>query len=258
MDMVCFSSRLDSDRLELTGNPSAFLEDFLQTQWIQPKVCVRIISSSCLLREAVFNLVNSAFQVKQARSPQGWVLFDYGIGRNAVLRAIQVCRSQHPTDYLIVLEVPDDPEVILACMAAGAQAYVLQGAIGSQIIETMQQIDRGVFQCPMAINDRLVERLVQQRQVERPRPALTRREWEVLCCIERGLSDSSIAVELYIGLRTVKHHVHNLLGKLQVQSRWQAAQLARDHGWLEEVRSQSISKSRRMPTRTHPIPPDSN
>jgi DNA-binding NarL/FixJ family response regulator len=47
------------------------------------------------------------------------------------------------------------------------------------------------------------------------------------------MSDRETAAELYISMRTVKHHVHNLLGKLQVQSRWQVAQLAQENGWID-------------------------
>jgi DNA-binding NarL/FixJ family response regulator len=137
---------------------------------------------------------------------------------------------------LIVMELPNDPEMILDCVAAGAHAYILRGATGTTIIETMQQVDRGLFQCPLEITNRLISRLSQSQTRSRP-DSLTQREWDVLHCISRGMSDRETAAELYISMRTVKHHVHNLLGKLQVQSRWQVAQLAQENGWIEGDRS---------------------
>jgi DNA-binding NarL/FixJ family response regulator len=245
MDMICSASTTQStvkpfpclERLSQLEHLSQ-LELLSQTKWIQPEICISIISPSCLLREAVFHQVNTTFPVQEVQALQEWVLLDYGIGRDLLTSTIYDWRTQHPQTYLIVIELQDDPDAILECIAAGAHAYVLRGASGEQIIETMQQVDRGMFQCPISITDRLVERLSQQQGVNAPLPAsLTQRECEVLHCIEQGQRDREIATELCISVRTVKHHVHNLLGKLQVQSRWQAAQLARDNDWFEEDRS---------------------
>jgi DNA-binding NarL/FixJ family response regulator len=238
MDMVCFSSRLDSDRFASTVKSSFALEQFLQTQWIQPKSPIRVISPSHLLREAVFNLITVESQAQEGRSAQEWILWDYGIGRDVLFEAMRDWRVEHPDSYFMVIELPDDPEVILDCIAAGIQAYVLQGTTGEALIETMRQVDRGVFQCPMVVLDKLVERLAMLGEMKLPRPSsLTNREWDVLYCIQRNQSDGEIAAALSISVGTVKYHVHNLLGKLNVQSRWQAMQLARDNAWFEEERS---------------------
>jgi DNA-binding NarL/FixJ family response regulator len=62
--------------------------------------------------------------------------------------------------------------------------------------------------------------------------SLTRRESDVLQLIGRGLSNKEIARELVISVSTVKHHVHNLLDKLQLQRRSQAMRRVRDAPWL--------------------------
>jgi DNA-binding NarL/FixJ family response regulator len=244
--MLCFSSRLDTHRLESTVTQFPILKHFLQTQWIQSNIFISIISPSNLLREAIFHLVQTEFQGKEVRwsptdrrsSVQGWVLWDYGIGRDVLVSGIRDWRAQYPEHSLMVMELPDNPDVVLDCIAAGAHAYVLQGVTGEQMIETMRQVDRGVFQCSMEVTARLVERLAQPQGAQVSRPTtLTQREWDVLHCIVEGQADRVIAAALVISVRTVKHHVHNLLGKLNVQSRWQAAQLARDHGWFGDDRS---------------------
>jgi DNA-binding NarL/FixJ family response regulator len=236
METVGFSSKQNLAQFKLDIQTSSALEHLLQTQWIRPEVSISIMSSSHLLREALFHRLNADFQVAPVGSSQGWLLLDYGIGQDFVVKAIQDWRIQYPHHYLMVMELPNDPEVILDCVSAGAHAYMLRGASGTAMIETMQQVDRGLFQCPLAITNQLLSRLSQSQTRSRP-DSLTQREWDVLRCIGRGMSDRAIAAELYISLRTVKHHVHNLLGKLQVQSRWQAAQLAQENGWLAGDRS---------------------
>jgi DNA-binding NarL/FixJ family response regulator len=208
----------------------------------------QIVSHSHLLREALVHLIKTYFQTDN--SSQEWVLLDYGIGQDTVISSLQDSRLQHPEVYLVVVELKNDPTLILDCIAAGAHAYVLQGASGSEIMGVMEQVDRCRFHCPPEITTKLFERLTQVKATSpqmvpssAPRPSLTQRELEVLQYIARGYGDRAIAAELVIAVRTVKHHVHNLLGKLNVQSRWQAAQLAIDNDWFLEGRS-SLDRSK--------------
>ncbi|NJM45846.1 MAG: response regulator transcription factor [Alkalinema sp. RU_4_3] len=196
------------------------------------------------MRESVLNLIR--VELQETGLIRGWVLWDYGVGRDVLMGAMRDWRMQYPESYLMAIELPDDPEVIVDCIAAGAHAYVLQGAAMAQIAEMMRLVERGLFQCPIAVFDRLVEQLVPQR-TKLLRPAsLTNREWDVLYGIQQNQGDGEIAAELSISLGTVKYHVHNLLGKLNVQSRWQAMQLARDNDWFRGDRSsidrQDLSK----------------
>jgi DNA-binding NarL/FixJ family response regulator len=64
-------------------------------------------------------------------------------------------------------------------------------------------------------------------------PPLTQRELEVLRYVNLDYSNQQIAELLTIEIRTVKHHVHNILQKLQLRHRWDAARLAVEQGWLE-------------------------
>jgi DNA-binding NarL/FixJ family response regulator len=197
---------------------------------------LRIVSHSHLLREALIQVVQDCFQTD--KPIQEWVLLDYGIGHDTAISSLQDLRSHYPDYFLLVVELKKDPALILDCIAAGAHAYVLQGASGSEIIGIMEQVDRGQFHCPPDITAKLFERLAQaQAPSAAQQPSLTQRELEVLHYIVQGYADRAIAAELVITVRTVKHHVHNLLGKLNLQSRWQAAQLAINNGWVAEGRS---------------------
>jgi DNA-binding NarL/FixJ family response regulator len=83
---------------------------------------------------------------------------------------------------------------------------------------------------------RLAERARERERRQQPGMMhLTRREIEVVALIEKGLSNKEIAVHMRIELQTVKNHVHNILEKLQLGSRREAARYARDQGLLERV-----------------------
>lgn len=133
----------------------------------------------------------------------------------------------------------NDPELILDCIEAGAHAYVLQGASGTQIIEVIEQIDQGQFRCSAEVIAKLFERLAKRKVMSAPddgdlmeRPSLTQRELEVLHYIAQDYSDRAIADQLGITVRTVKHPVHNILQKLDVKYRRDAAQLAIQKKWV--------------------------
>jgi DNA-binding NarL/FixJ family response regulator len=241
MNTIRLSSKLNALGPVLTVNPSLAPDNLQQTQWIGASTCVNIISYSYLLREAIFRLLNSDFRADSDHLRQNWVLLDYGIGLDLLITTIQDWKVKDSESYLIVLELPCDSDVILDCMEAGAHAYILQGACGDQIIAAMQQVSCGLFQYPPQIITKLLERLAQIKatslQPSHPLSSLTQREQEVMSYLIQGYSDQAIAAELIVAVRTVKHHVHNLLRKLNVKYRWQAAQLAIDQGWGVQERS---------------------
>jgi DNA-binding NarL/FixJ family response regulator len=200
-----------------------------------------------LLREALtlllqrhwsINVVNSNTDVGLAATAtklaNHLVLLDSGIEHNAVIAHIQEWRSRQSSAYIIVLELKNDSDLILDCIEAGAHGYALQGASSAEVAQIIQQVYQGTVQCSPEITAKLFERLAQSR-VEQPssiKPPLTRRELEVLYYLTKDCSDRDIATALVIEVRTVKHHVHNILRKLKVKHRWDAAQLALNNHWL--------------------------
>lgn len=249
-----------------------YLTPWVQEQWIQPALDLSVVSHSHLLCEALIQLLQSHWGGRLPNSsglptsfeiPDGagddalseanpvssaedfhkhLILIDYGIGQETTIRSIQQWRSQHPASHIVVVELQPKSDLILDCIEAGAHGYALQGASSAEIVQTIEQVYRGVAQCPPEITAKLFERLAQAKPTtqnrapsSREKPPLTQRELEVLHHVARGCSDREISTELVIEVRTVKHHVHNLLRKLQVKCRWQAAQLALENGWLSQV-----------------------
>jgi len=125
--------------------------------------------------------------------------------------------------------------LILDCIEAGAHAYALQGASSAEIARIIEQVFEEAFQCPSEITAKLFDRLSQPKTVQQPdeKSPLTRRELEVLNYVVKDYSDREIAAQLVIEVRTVKHHIHNILRKLNVCHRWDAARLALRNCWLE-------------------------
>lgn len=223
----------------------------------QPNLHVSIVSNSHLLREALLLLLQSRWSVDLVNSYTGdadiaatvtnpskhLVLLDSGIGQDALTARIQEWRTLQPTPYLVVLELKNDTDLILDCIEAGAHGYALQGASSAEVIQVIGQVHQGVAQCSPEITAKLFDRLMRSRAVQQPRekPPLTCRELEVLCYVAQDYSDRDIAAALFIEVRTVKHHIHNILRKLNVKYRRDAAQLALDQHWLESVLKPSNS-----------------
>ncbi|PZV10622.1 MAG: hypothetical protein DCF22_16185 [Leptolyngbya sp.] len=214
----------------------------------QSALCISIVSHSHLLREALILLLQNHWSIDVAtstadnvgivsavtNSSNHLVLLDSGIGHNAVVARIQELRSLQISPLLVVLELKDDTNLILDCIEAGVHGYALQGASSAEVIQIIEQVYRGMAYCSPEITAKLFDRLTQSKTVQqsREKPALTRRESEVLQCIAKDYSDRDIARELIIEVRTVKHHVHNILRKFNVKHRRDAAQLAVKNGWL--------------------------
>lgn len=212
----------------------------------QSQVQISIVSNSRLLREALILLLQSYGSIDTvqgetdgvdfaaANYPNHLVLLDGGIGHNAVVAHIQEWRLRQPSVYVIVIELKNDSDLILDCIEAGTHGYALQGASSAEVAQVIEQVYQGSAQCSPEITAKLFERLAQSK-TEQPslaKPALTRRELEVLYYLAKSCSDREIATELVIEVRTVKHHVHNILQKLKVKHRRDAAQLALNNRWL--------------------------
>ncbi len=131
-------------------------------------------------------------------------------------------RQTHPEARIIVLTTFDGDEDIYRALQAGARGYLLKGMDIAELIEAIRTVHRGKSRIPAAVAERLAERLAG--------PALTERETDVLRLIVAGKSNKEIASALFISEATVKTHINNLLSKLGVSDRTQAATTALQRG----------------------------
>ena len=142
------------------------------------------------------------------------------------LRTVRLIFDRHPDIKLIVLGVLDSEQDVLAFAEAGVAGYVPREASLDDLIAAIESTERGELRCSPRIAATLLRQLARRPgswSELPPRSPLTSREAEIVRLIEQDLSNKEIATRLGIQVATVKNHVHNLLEKLRVHHRAEAA-----------------------------------
>jgi two-component system, NarL family, nitrate/nitrite response regulator NarL len=146
------------------------------------------------------------------------------------LHAAQVIASTYPVIKIIMLTGSPDEDDVLTALKAGAQAYVLKGVSARELVSIIHTVESGEgYVTPTLAANLLVEMTGTTTSEHTPDTTLnelTGREREILELIATGKSNKEIGLQLHLTEKTVKHYVTNILQKLQVQSRVQAALLA--------------------------------
>lgn len=141
------------------------------------------------------------------------------------LALLAAARALAPAVPVVALAVSDTDDEIVGYAEAGVTGFVPRQGTLEDLERTVTSVVRGEAVCPPRIAEALLRRVctLAGRRPGTDTTHLTPREREVLSLIEQGLSNKQIALRLNIEVRTVKNHVHNLLGKLQVRRRGEAA-----------------------------------
>jgi DNA-binding NarL/FixJ family response regulator len=147
------------------------------------------------------------------------------------VQATRQIRQVSPRSQVVVLTSYAQDELIFAAIKAGALSYLLKDADAATVLDAIQAASRGEVVLHPRIARRLMAEVSQPARPPDPTAELTPRELEVLQLIAQGRTNAEIAAELVITERTVKAHVSNLLGKLHLSDRTQAAVFA----WREGV-----------------------
>ena len=156
------------------------------------------------------------------------VLMDLVMPKLDGVEAMRELRERVPETRVIILTSYIDDERLLPAIRAGAAGYLLKNAEPQELARAIRAADAGEALIDPTVAARLVERLADERGGD-SYESLTAREREVLDLIARGFSNKRIALELGIAEKTVKTHVGNVLGKLGVADRTQAAVYATRH-----------------------------
>jgi NarL family two-component system response regulator LiaR len=150
------------------------------------------------------------------------VLMDLVMPKVDGVEAMRALRERVPGTRVIVLTSFLDDEHLLPAMRAGAAGYLLKNVQPQELARAIRAADAGEALIDPAVAARLVEALAEREQDD-GYERLTPREREVLALIGRGFSNKRIALELGVAEKTAKAHVSNLLGKLGLADRTQAA-----------------------------------
>jgi NarL family two-component system response regulator LiaR len=161
------------------------------------------------------------------------VLMDLVMPRLDGLAAMRALREQAPAARVIVLTSFLDDDKLMPALRAGAAGYLLKNAEPQELVRAVRAASAGEALLDPVVAARLVETLAAEGGSD-PLERLTAREREVLVLIGRGFPNKLIARELGVAEKTVKTHVGNVLGKLGVSDRTQAAVLAVRAGVVPE------------------------
>jgi two-component system, NarL family, response regulator LiaR len=158
-------------------------------------------------------------------------LLDLVMPRLGGLEAIRRIREVAPATRVLVLTSFADDDTVLPAVRAGAAGYLLKDVQPPELVGAIRTVHAGEALLAPSVATMLVEQIAAEEGdgVDRGEH-LTPREREVLALLARGRANKAIALDLGVSERTVKTHVSNILGKLNLTDRTQAAVYAVRHG----------------------------
>ena len=139
---------------------------------------------------------------------------------------VAVCReirSRHPEIKCLMLTSFADDEALFQAIMAGASGYLLKQLKGSDIVDAVRRVAAGQSLLDPAVTSRVLERLRQPPEEDEAIARLTDQERRILELIAEGLTNRQIAERIHLAEKTVKNYVSNVLSKLGMERRTQAA-----------------------------------
>lgn len=139
---------------------------------------------------------------------------------------VEVCReirSRHPEIRCLMLTSYSDDEALFDAITAGAAGYVLKQIRGSDLVDSIRRVAAGQSLLDPAVTARVLERLRKGVEDDERLGRLTEQERRILELLAEGLTNRQIAERLYLAEKTVKNYVSNLLTKLGMERRTEAA-----------------------------------
>jgi DNA-binding NarL/FixJ family response regulator len=203
---------------------------------VSQKISIMVIDDQAVVRQGFVSLINTVTDMeviaegingKQAidlyrEHKPDITLIDLRMPVMGGVEAIATIRREFPDARLIVLTTYDGDEDIYRSLQAGARGYLLKDVFFEELETAIRTVHAGSRHIPAAIAERLAERMTGSD--------LTSREMEVLELIVKGQSNKEIGASLSISEATVKSHINNILSKLGVTDRTQAATTALQRG----------------------------
>lgn len=162
------------------------------------------------------------------------ILLDVAMPGTDGISAASIISLACPSTKIVMLTVSEHEDDLVSAFKAGAKGYVLKGVSGRELARVIHSVvDGEVF-----VSQKLASRLLME--LSKPSPSdpfedLTPREMEVLQLVAEGLSNREIGEKLHLAEKTVKHYMTNVLAKLEVGSRVQAALVAQKRRFEQET-----------------------
>ena len=155
------------------------------------------------------------------------------------IRATELIRDRVPHCRVVLLAPEEDHNILIDSLEAGASGYLTKGSPLGDLIDAARAVHNGETLIPRRMLGALLVRLIRRRrdddEASRKMSQLTKREREVLSLLARGADNDTIAQSLVISPQTARTHIQNVLGKLGVHSRLEAAAFVMQNGVLGEL-----------------------
>ncbi|MCC6146725.1 MAG: response regulator transcription factor [Anaerolineaceae bacterium] len=172
--------------------------------------------------------------IKAAALKPDLILMDIQMPGIDGIEATRQIKREIPSATIVILTVRDDEEKLFEAIKKGAQGYLLKKMHSAELIMMIRRALTGEVAIPARLATQMLEEFRRlsslEPQEEGNLTPLSPRELEVLNLVALEKTDKEIAQMLALSLNTVKTHLRNILSKLQVSSRKEAARLAKDKG----------------------------
>jgi DNA-binding NarL/FixJ family response regulator len=154
------------------------------------------------------------------------VVMDVRLPDGSGVDACREIRSRWPDIRVLMLTSYADEEALVAAIMAGAAGYVLKRINSEELVRSVQRVGRGESLLDPEMTERLFRKIRGEAEEDPLLARLSPQERKILDLIAAGMTNREIAEELYLAEKTVKNYVSNLLGKLEMKRRSEAAAYA--------------------------------
>jgi DNA-binding NarL/FixJ family response regulator len=213
------------------------------------KARVVIVDDHALLRDALATILSGeadfevvgqggsaadALRLTRELSPE-MILLDIDMPGSGINAAREIAAG-YPETKIVILTSSEDDDHLIAALKNGARAYILKGVAARELLRILRAVCAGESYVPPALAASL---LVEMREpahkaVDNPIDELTERERQILEGLAEGASNKEIGQKLFLAEKTVKHYITNILQKLQVRNRVEAALLAQKNSLKDQ------------------------
>ena len=213
---------------------------------------ILIIDDQILFREGLMSLLRSTpdfdmvgcagsvfegSELAVAHKPD-IILMDFSLPDGTGLDATRAILARLPDCKIVFLTVYEADENLFAALRLGAKGYMLKNVSSTDLLSSLRALDRG----EVAVSRKMMSLVVNEfshlalpeRNMENPLSKLSSREMDILHELDSGASNLEIAEHLFLSVNTVKHHIRNILSKLNLKNRRHAASLA--HQNLQKIK----------------------
>lgn len=160
------------------------------------------------------------------------IIMDLEMPKKSGIEATAAIRQENPQARILVLTSFNETDRAVEAVRAGAMGFLLKDSSPDELVSAIRTLYRGQVVLPTELAQQLMQPISQAAADKSPDEELTERETAILAGLVQGLSNKEIADQLHISPNTVRTHVRNILTKLDVTNRTQAAMYAVEHDLL--------------------------